>query len=198
MAKEKDKSTAFLYIAKRHQTLSTLYMNTRGNFVFYSICMTSVYSLLPEQYSSCRSKEAIFGKLRAFVSGMGNMFCRTPLSGSPDNAGAALAGELRWCCWWRQCSRGLMSGCSVVNYINHPLHRWLVNRFHYWSLDCRSCNRLGRDSSFRFHKWKQRETSVHLLVDAVNCFEFVLFLLFLFSFHLLLTALPNILSQWAR
>ena len=31
------KSTAFLYIAKRNHTLSTLYINTRGNFVFYSI-----------------------------------------------------------------------------------------------------------------------------------------------------------------
>ena len=29
---------------------------------------------------------------------------------------------------------GLMSGCSVVNHINHPLHRWLVNRFHYSGL----------------------------------------------------------------
>ena len=31
------KRTAFLFIAKRNHTLSTLYINTRGNFVFYSI-----------------------------------------------------------------------------------------------------------------------------------------------------------------
>ena len=43
VAKKKDKSTAFLYIAKRHQTLSTLYINTRGNFVFYSIYIYYIY-----------------------------------------------------------------------------------------------------------------------------------------------------------
>ena len=37
MANKKDKGTASLYIAKQHQMLSTLYINTRGNFVFYSI-----------------------------------------------------------------------------------------------------------------------------------------------------------------
>ena len=34
---KKENSTAFLYIAKRNQTLCTLYINIRGNFVFYSI-----------------------------------------------------------------------------------------------------------------------------------------------------------------
>ena len=42
VAKKKRQTTAFLYIAKRHQTLSTLYIKTRGNFVFYSI--SNVYN----------------------------------------------------------------------------------------------------------------------------------------------------------
>ena len=37
VAKKKEKRTAFLYIAKRDQTLCTLLINTREKFVFYSI-----------------------------------------------------------------------------------------------------------------------------------------------------------------
>ena len=49
MAKKKDKSTAFLYIAKQHQTLSTLYINTRKFHVLQYIKFVFIFCILGQR-----------------------------------------------------------------------------------------------------------------------------------------------------